>query len=288
VALWALLPLLAEQRLGLGAGGYGVLLGALGVGAVLGALVMPRVRTALSINQMLAVSGLVYAVALAVVAWVREPVVATVALIPAGAAWMTVLSNLNAELQLFLPGWVRARGLGTYQTVFFGGQALGALVWGVLADEVGLVPTTLAAAAIIALSALTVRLLPLLPTAHLNREPAAFWPDPQLSVEPDPEDGPVVVEVTYLVRPENEAAFLAMRPQLRRSRLRTGAVQWGLFRTGERSGELVEIYVVPTWDEHMRQHSGRMTGADEETEDRVRSLADRTPTVTHRLPATPR
>ena len=33
-ALWALLPLVATQQLGIGAGGYGLLLGAMGVGAV--------------------------------------------------------------------------------------------------------------------------------------------------------------------------------------------------------------------------------------------------------------
>ena len=43
-ALWALLPLVASQRLGLGANGYGLLLGALGVGAVAGAFMLPRVR----------------------------------------------------------------------------------------------------------------------------------------------------------------------------------------------------------------------------------------------------
>ncbi|MFF3565405.1 MFS transporter [Streptomyces sp. NPDC002574] len=45
-ALWALLPVVAERQLGLGAGGYGVLLGAVGVGAVLGAALLPRVRAA--------------------------------------------------------------------------------------------------------------------------------------------------------------------------------------------------------------------------------------------------
>src|SRR4029450_13091282 len=38
VALWALLPLIASQRLGLGADGYGALFGALGLGAMVGAV----------------------------------------------------------------------------------------------------------------------------------------------------------------------------------------------------------------------------------------------------------
>ena len=44
MALWALLPLIATQRLGLGADGYGALFGALGLGAIVAALVLGRVR----------------------------------------------------------------------------------------------------------------------------------------------------------------------------------------------------------------------------------------------------
>ena len=47
-ALWALLPLIATRRLGLGSDGYGLLLGALGVGAIGGAFILPQVRARLS------------------------------------------------------------------------------------------------------------------------------------------------------------------------------------------------------------------------------------------------
>jgi MFS family permease len=284
VALWALLPVVASQRLGLGAGGYGLLLGALGVGAILGAVVMPRLRAALSTNQMLVAASLVYAAVLVVLALVRVPVLVALALVPAGTAWMAVLSNVGAEVQLFLPRWVRARGLGTYQTVFFGAQALGAFAWGLLADRVGLVTTFLLAAAGTAASAATVRAWPLLDTRNLNREPAVFWPEPQLAVEPEPSAGPIVVEVTYTVKPDNEAEFLAEMRYLRRTRMRTGAVQWGVFRAGEVPDQFVEIYVVPTWDEHLRQHGGRLTGADEEIDRRVKALSEPPPRVQHLLP----
>lgn len=40
--VWALLPLVARHTLGLGSGGYGLLLGAVGIGALLGATFHPR------------------------------------------------------------------------------------------------------------------------------------------------------------------------------------------------------------------------------------------------------
>ena len=37
-------------------------------------------------------------------------------------------------MQLALPNWVRARGLAYYLVVFQGAQALGAMIWGTVAD----------------------------------------------------------------------------------------------------------------------------------------------------------
>ena len=66
MALWAL-PLIATQRLGLGADGYGALFGALGLGAIIAALILGRVRDHLSTNGMLSAAGALYAAALAVI-----------------------------------------------------------------------------------------------------------------------------------------------------------------------------------------------------------------------------
>src|SRR5439155_837351 len=218
------------------------------------AFVLPRLRGRLSDNGLLVVASVAYTAVLVVLALVRNRVVVTVALVPAGTAWMLALSNVNAAVQLFLPGWVRARGLAAYQVVFFGGQALGAPAWGLVAQHVGLVESFLAAAACTAAGVATVRFWPLHDTRDMNREPAAYWAPPRLAVEPDPDAGPVVVTLAYTVAPEDEDEFRAAMLPVRRSRLRSGAVQWGLFRDGEVPDRLVEAYVVPTWQEHMYQH----------------------------------
>jgi hypothetical protein len=41
------------------------------------------------------------------------------------------------------------------------------------------------------------------------------------------------------------------------------------------------VYLVPSWDEHPRQHAGRLTGADREVEERAQALADGPPQVSH-------
>lgn len=284
-ALWALLPLVASRRLGLGSGGYGILLGAVGAGAVAGALVLPRLRARWSVNRLLLVAGAVFTLVLVVLGLARSEAAVVVALVPAGVAWVMVLSSVNAAMQLFLPNWVRARGLAVYQMVFAGAQAAGALAWGALSDASGLVATHLAAAAVMAAGVVTLRWWPMRDTSGMNRDPAVYWPEPHLGLEPDDHEGPVLVTVSYPVHADNEAAFLAAMEAVRRSRLRTGAVRWGLFRDGAEPGRFVEAYLVASWDEHRRQHDGRLTGSDQEAEERARALADGPPQVTHLLSA---
>ncbi|SCF31628.1 MFS transporter [Micromonospora mirobrigensis] len=284
-ALWALLPLVANRRLGLGSGGYGLLLAALGVGAVAGALVLPRIRRALSGSQLLLLAGLVYAAVLLVLALVPAPALVIAALVPAGLAWMTVMSSINAAMQLFLPGWVRARGLSVYQMVFAGGQALGAVAWGALGELASLVVALAVAGVVMALGALSVLLWPLRDTRGVDRDPAVYWPEPHLALEAHPAGGPVLVTVSYTVAPERQAEFVEAMRAVGRSRRRTGAMRWGLFRAGERAHGFVEVYQVPSWEEHLRQHGGRLTGADRAVEERARALVDGDVRVHHLLPA---
>lgn len=273
-ALWALLALVASRTLGLGPDGYGLLLAALGAGAVGGAFILPHARARLSGNALVATASVTYAAALVAVVLVRNVAVTVVVLLPAGMAWIAVLSSVNAALQLFLPGWVRARGLSVYQTVLFGAQAAGAAGWGVVAEAAGLVPAFLAAAIMMAAGAATIRFWPFLDTAEMDRSPVSYWPDPHLVLDADPRSGPVVVQNTYTVAAASEQPFLQAMVQVRRSRLRTGAVQWGLFRDGGNARAFIELFVVPSWDEHLRQHTDRLTGTDQQYEEAAKALSD--------------
>ena len=125
-----------------------------------------------------------------------------------------------------------------------------------------------------AVGAATIRALPLHETAGWDRSTAASWPQPRLAVDTEPDSGPVVVRTIYTVAPEGEGAFLRAMAGARLSRLRTGATQWGLFRDGERPGRFVELFVVASWAEHLRQHEGRLTGTDREIDAAAKAFSD--------------
>lgn len=121
----------------------------------------------------------------------------------------------------------------------------------------------------------------------MNREPAIYWPEPHLALEAHPRSGPIVITIGYTVPPERQQACVAAMRAVGRSRRRTGAMRWGLFRAGEREHGFVEVYQVPFWEEQLRQHGGRLTGADQAAEERARALVEGEPEVTHLLPADP-
>jgi hypothetical protein len=195
-----------------------------------------------------------------------------------------MLATVNTSLQLFLPAWVRARGLSVYQMVLFGAQGLGALAWGAVADAFGLTLAFLIAGGLLAAGAVSMRLWPLIDTSSMDRG-TVVRPDPVVAVETESGTGPVVVWTTYSIPAERETDFMSAMNRVRESRLRTGATEWGLFRNGEEPSVFEEIFVVASWDEHLRQHRERLTATDRAYEDAAKALSETPPRTWHLLPA---
>lgn len=278
---------IASQQLGLQAGGYGLLFAALGAGAVLGALTLGRLTAHLSSNALLSVVGLAYAAALAGTMLAPGMLVALPLLVVAGYAWTATVSTVNAELQLFLPSWVRARAIAVYLMSFLGTMAIASPLWGLLTQHAGLPVAAYTAAALVAAGAvagLTLRI----PESHAaDRAALEYWNDPSLGIAPEPDAGPVQVIVEYHVPPEHETDWLAAMQDMRRSRLRSGAFRWELYRIGERPDRFLEIFAVPSWAEHERQHQHRLTAEDQAIEEAAFAHTTTTPTAEHLPPPQP-
>jgi MFS family permease len=275
-ALWALLPVIAHDRLALDASGYGLLLGALGVGAVIGALGLGWMRARLSVSALVGVFTAVYAAAALILGVVRVPVVAVFVLIAAGMSWLCIFATLMAANQVALPSWVRARGAASWILVIMLGQATGAIGWGLLGQHLGVPIALVIAGIMLAVGALTLPHWPLIDDAQIDRTPSMHWATPELVFQPDPQEGPVVVSLVYRVPAANAAAFTEAMQRVARSRRRTGATRWSLYRDGADLSRFVELYTVPSWSEHLRQHHGRMTEADRTFEEAALACTDGT------------
>lgn len=284
-AMWALLPLIANRQLGLGADGYGFLFGALGVGAITAAFTVGRLGRHVSANTMLSVMGVVFGVTFALTMVVPGLLPAIPLLIVLGYAWTATAATLNAELQLFLPGWVRARAVAVYMMTFTGAQALASPVWGLVAQHVSLAAAVWTASGLVVIGGLVGFAWHFPESEGLDRAPVSYWGEAQLVDEPEPDAGPVQVQVTYAVPPAQYAAWREAMDGMRRSRLRSGALRWEVYRVGELADTYLEVFTVPSWAEHLHQHQIRLTAEDQAIEEHAFSFVARTPTTVHLLPA---
>ena len=261
-AMWALLPVVAHDRLDMGSGGYGLLLGAVGIGAVAGAFVLAEARARLSTDAVVGTATLAFAAVAITLAWSKSVPVVAAALVVGGIAWIGVLSSLNASAQVALPAWVRARGMATYLLVFQGGQALGSFGWGLLATHTSTsVALSAVAAGMTAGLAISSRRHKLAQPRALDLTPISSWTEPDLSMEPDPHR-PVLITIEYRVPEQNHEKFRNEMQRMGRSRRRTGAERWSLYQDAHDPDRFVENFLVGSWEEHIRQLSERTTAAD--------------------------
>jgi predicted MFS family arabinose efflux permease len=280
-AYWALLPLVAHDRLGGGPGLYGVLLGAIGAGAIAGAFLLPWAKARLGPDLMVAAGTVGTAGTLALFGIARGPAVALVASALAGASWIAVLATLNVSAQVALPNWVRARGLALFVTVFFGTMTLGSVAWGSLASALGL-PLAHYIAAGTALLALPLTWRWKLQTgAGVDLSPSMHWPAPIVTGQIDGDQGPVLVTVEYRLAAEKDRQrLLAAFEQLSHGRHRDGAYKWGVFQDTADRMQFLETFLVESWLEHLRQHE-RVTNADRVQQEAINQLLTQTPVVRH-------
>jgi MFS family permease len=253
-AAWALLPVLARRELGLGPGGYGAMLTAIGAGAIVGAVVLPRLRARLSADALTVLASLIFAASMLGLALSRNVLLLGVLLLCAGLAWIAVLSTLQVGAQRSSAGWVKARALAIYLTVFYGSMTAGSAIWGQTAAELG-TPTALILASIgMVLSCTTALRWRLGMSPDLDLTPSVYLGKPETHDEPAYDAGPVMINVEYRVAPEDTVAFRAAIQEMRRVRRRGGALSWGIFQDAADPGRYIETFVVESWLEHLRQH----------------------------------
>lgn len=123
--VWALLPLVARRTLGLGSGGYGLLLGCVGIGALLGATYSPALRRALSPRALVAACAAAVAGPTLVLAASHDAVLDGAGLVLTGGGWIIALGLFSASFQSILPDWVKARAMAYYLIAFQGAMGGG-------------------------------------------------------------------------------------------------------------------------------------------------------------------
>ena len=287
-ALWALLPIVANRDLHLDAGGYGLLLASLGFGAIVGAFVLRRLGSIMSTDALTAIATIAFAVATLALGYVQSLWLLLPSLALGGLAWMATMASFNVSAQSAAPDWVRARALGIYLSIFQGGMAASSFAWGAIAGWLGDREALLLAAVALCLSATTALRWRLHRLQGLDLTQAEQTPQAEVASTPQPEEGPVLVTITYEVAPDQQPDFVKAMERVERMRRRTGAYRWGLFQDTGNPHRFIETYLARSWAEHMRQHT-RATVTDRRIVEEARALQKpgTSPIVSHLIAAHP-
>lgn len=261
-SLVSLLPLLARDETGSNSILFGILISAFGIGGMIsGLLIVPRIKR-ISIEKRVVGATILYAFALVVISFQHEIIIVFVGVFVVGTALMIVTSSLNFVAYNSVSSWVRTRVVSVHQLMYWGGVAIGSIVWGIVAEIWGISIALLAASIGLLIGLVTSTRYKLKPLTDVDLTPSMHRPMVHTLIDlDDHKDGSVLVEIEYNIDPTQSHEFESAMHHVRSLRLRDGAINWGLFHDIEIPSRYVETFTSESWNEHLRQHE-RITKAD--------------------------
>ena len=263
VALISLLPAVARFRLQAGPATFGLLSGAGGVGAVLALLVMPSIRRRVGPDFIVLGSMLIEAAVFVVLASTTNLGVAAGVIMVAGAATLAIVSTVMTVLQVVLPSWIRGRGVALFLLAVQGSFAVGALIWGGVAEQTSLQTALVSAGLTMAVSAVLVLPLRLSRYMDVDTDTATLLADPPTVTSVHDDDGPILLTARWQIDPARRDDFVAAMEPVRRALKRQGALSFRLVEDVEQPGHMLESFTMATWSEYQRLPH-RATMADKE------------------------
>ena len=275
----ALAAVVARDLLNGTASTFGILLGAAGVGAISGAMLLAPVRDRLGVEHSARLCMLASAGALALIGLSHHLALSCLGFFLVGGGNILTVGMFNVTVQLSAPRWVTARVLSLYSSALTGGVAIGAIIWGHVAQQWS-ISTAMIASGGAMFATLLVGLPMRLPrTSNDALELVEIGQDPDVALDLTLRSGPVTIEIDYNVDPDRAREFYDLMRQMQRIRKRNGGFGWSLSRDVGDPARWTERYECPTWGDYLRMR-GRLTEADREAQ----ALAD----AYHRSDGAPR
>jgi predicted MFS family arabinose efflux permease len=273
-ALLSLLPILAKHDFGLDSIGFGLLLGSFGTGSVIGGIIiLPKLRSKVSVESLITASIGLLAIVIFAMGYLRDFTILCVIMGIGGVAYITIISKFYTIGIKSAPKWIGARVLAVYLLILNGGLAVGSVIWGSMANTLG-IPITLSVASL----ALGVTILAKKRYNTTLLDDLDFTPSgdhwslpPDLSIDLPQSDNQVLITIDYKIDPKLSNEFEKSVLELGRILKSEGMAYWELFQDTADIGHYIEIRIADTWTDHMRQHE-RVTKNVQIMEDKIRLL----------------
>lgn len=273
-ALLSLLPILAKRNLGLDSTGFGLLLGSFGMGAIIGGIViLPKLRSKVSVESLITGSIGLLAIVIFAMGYLRDFPILCIIMGIGGVAYITIISKFYTIGIKSAPKWIGARVLAVYLLILNGGLAVGSVIWGSMANTLG-IPITLSVASL----ALGVTIFAKKRYNTTLLDDLDFTPSgdhwslpPDLLIDLPQSDNQVLITIDYKIDPQLSNEFEQTARELGRILKSEGMAYWELFQDTTDLGHYIEIRIADTWTDHMRQHE-RVTKNVQIMEDKIRLL----------------
>lgn len=255
ISIIALFPIIIRDQLNGNAILFGLLYGCFGLGAVMGALIGSRIRIWLTSELLSEVCFLTLALCAAVTSFSTSPWPMAFVLMLGGAAWLLVLSLFSINIQISTPRWIVGRMLSMQQMASFGSMALGAWIWGEIAERHGIKSAMLSASVTLIMAAIVGRYRPLAlrepQHTDLDTNP---YPEPiQINkANPSSGKGAVIVTIEYIIGLEDNADFLRLMSEHSMLVRRNGGRQWRLMHDVSSPRRWLESYRLQSWNDYLR------------------------------------
>lgn len=162
-ALQSLLPAVVRDSLHADELAFGAMLAGFGLGSIAGALVVTKLRRRIGAEAVVRLGAIAYAVAILALGLADRMVVLLPFLVLGGFAFTFCFTTINVAMQFRSPEEILGRCMAIYQAVSFGGMAVGAWLWGGLADLASAQAALGAAAAFLLVTTLVLGLFAPLP-----------------------------------------------------------------------------------------------------------------------------
>jgi len=137
-----LVPAFAKDVLGGDSHTQGFILSSVGAGALMGAIYLAARKSVLGLGKVVSLMGIVFGLGLAVVSFMTTHWLVFVLLVPTGFGLVATLASCNTLLQTLTDDDKRGRVMGFYAMAMMGMAPFGCLLFGSVAEWIG-VPHTL-------------------------------------------------------------------------------------------------------------------------------------------------
>ncbi|AYG70604.1 MFS transporter [Rhizobium sp. CCGE531] len=262
IAILALLPLVALDRLAGGPIIYGILFAGFGTGACIAGLNNRLLRRLIPQEWLMAIASIACAFCCISLALTSSVPLATLALVIGGAGWVITWTGFDVWVQLASPRWVVGRTLSIYYAFLSGGMAAGSWIWGTVAQTYSLASSLELAAAALLLVAASGFVLPVHLAAEADQQ-GSVYPAPAVALDLKPRSGPIAARTEYAIDDSDLDIFLDHMRTRRYALARAGARDWTLQRNLRKPSRWTETFRTPTWMDFLRLHH-RLSPSDQE------------------------